>query len=130
MTLEQILENREPGTTQRAHNWYSYCWHDPSTDFIMVNVVHHWTMMLQFRIRHKKPYLPLTMRFVQHVDIGHGSKSDQKGMNRIFIKLGLPLYYARNNRNPRIVRLPKDSHDLPVYLQNREVRVNVFGYAA
>lgn len=131
MRLEQILENREPGKTATAHNWFSYCWKNEDDELIL-NVVHHFTQMIQFKIRNKKPYFPIPVRSVLHVDIGYGSKSDQRGMNRIFIALGLPWYYARNNANPRILRLlhPNDIKQLPTYLQSREVRVKIFGYSA
>ena len=131
MRLEDILDNREPEKTAKAHNWYSYCWQNDDEELIL-NVIHHFTEMIQFKIRNKKPHFPIPVRSVLNVDIGHGSKADQKGMNRIFIALGLPWYYARNNRSPRILRLlhPADVLQLPTYLQNREVRVNVFGYSA
>ena len=131
MTLEEILENRTPGKTLTAHNWKSYCW-DDGDGHLVLNVHHYWTMMIQFVIKAKKPYYPIPVRHVQHVDIGNGSKSDQKGMNRIFVKLGLPWYYARNKGNPRILRLlnEQDRLQLPRNLQDREVRVNIFGYSA
>lgn len=129
MTLEQMLENREPGKTLKAHNWSAYCWQDDDGN-VVVNVNHYWTQMIQFAVRTKKPYYPIPVRNVSHVDIGHGSKSDQKGMNRIFIKLGLPWYYARNNKDPRILEIPKDEKELPTYLQDRRVRVDIFGYCA
>ena len=130
MTLEEILENREPGKTLTAHNWKSYCWNDGENT--IVNIHHYWTMMIQYVIRNKEPYYPIPVRHIQHVDIGNGSKSDQKGMNRIFVKLGLPWYYARNNGNPRIIELldPEQVKQLPKNLQDREVRVNIFGYSA
>lgn len=131
MTLEEILENRTPGKTLTAHNWNSYCWQDLDGTLIL-NVNHYYTQMIQFTIKTKKPYHPIPVRHVSHVSIGQGSKSDQKGMNRIFRKLGLPWYYARNNKDPRILKLtnPSDILQLPRTLQNREVRVKVFGYSA
>jgi hypothetical protein len=131
MQLEQILDNREPEKTCRASNWYSYCWKD-NDDQLILDVYHHFTQMIQFKIRNKPPYNRIPIRSVTHVDIGQGSKSDQKGMNRIFVALGLPWYYARNNKNPRILRLlkPEEVVQLPRNLRDREVRVKVFGYVA
>jgi len=131
MRLEQILENREPGKTKTAHNWFSYCWKNDNDELIL-NVTHHYTQMIQFKIRNKPPYFPVPERSIMHIDIGEGSKSDQKGMNRIFVALGLPFYYARNNRDPRILRLLNPDHvkQLPRNLRDREVRVNIFGYTA
>jgi hypothetical protein len=131
MRLEQILENRVPGKTATAGHWFSYCWENDDGELIL-NVTHHFTQMIQFKIRNKQPYFPIPVRSVLHVDTGHGSKSDQKGMNRIFVALGLPWYYARNNKNPRILRLlhPDEVKQLPKNLQNREVRVKLFGYSA
>lgn len=39
--------------------------------------------------------------------VGHGSVSDQQGMNQVFRQLGLPLYYRRDSRGggPRIEEL-------------------------
>lgn len=132
MTLEGILENRTPGTTKRAHHWYSYCWEDANGACI-VNVIHHFTEMIQFKAMiPSKPYFPVPVRHVMHVDLGQGSKSDQDGMNRIFRKLGLPWYYARNNKDPRILRLmnPAEVNQLPKYLRDKETRVNIHGYIA
>lgn len=134
MTLEGILENRTPGKTIRAGNWFSYCWEDTDGACI-VNVTHHFTQMIQFKAMiPKKPYFPIPIRHVMHVDLGNGSKSDQDGMNRIFRKLGLPWYYQRNKRKggPQILRLmnPAEEKLLPKYLQDRETRVNHFGYSA
>ena len=131
MRLEELLENRTPGKTATAHNWFSYCWRNEDDELIL-NVTHHFTQMIQFKIRNKKPHFPIPLRSVMHVDIGHGSKSDQKGMNRIFIALGLPWYYSRGDGVPKIVKLldPKQQHLLPKYLQNRDVRTKVFGYVA
>lgn len=132
MTLEKMLENRTPGKTMKAHNWYSYCWVD-NDGTVLVNVVHHFTQMIQFKAtKPDKPYFPVPVRHVQHIDLGNGSKSDQDGMNRIFRKLGLPWYYDRNKKNggPQIIEILKQPELLPRYLRDREVRVNHFGYSA
>lgn len=59
-------------------------------------IYHYSTCMLTFN-----PDDP-SDEFVLDYSIGHGSKSDQQGMNQLFWKLGLPLYYARNGGYPRI----------------------------
>lgn len=131
MTLEGILDNRTPGKTIRAGNWFSYCWEDTNGE-IIVNVTHHFTQMIQFKaMRPKKPYFPVPIRHVMHVDLGNGSKSDQDGMNRIFRKLGLPWYYNRKG-GAHILRLmnPTEEKQLPKYLRDRDARINVFGYSA
>jgi hypothetical protein len=134
VTLEGVLDNRTPGKTRRAGHWFSYCWTDGNGE-VIVNVNHHFTQMLQFKaMRPEKPYFPVPVRHVMHVDIGYGSKSDQDGMNRMFRKLGLPWYYQRGNKKnggtPRIIEISKHPEQLPKYLQDREVRVNHFGYSA
>ena len=131
MRLEGILENRTPGKTMTAHHWFSYCWEDTEGN-VIVNVTHHFTQMIQFKaMRPQKPYFPIPVRHVLHVDLGHESKSDQDGMNRIFRKLGLPWYYARNKpHGARIVQIHKNPEQLPTYLRDREIRVNIHGYSA
>lgn len=132
MQLEDILlKNRTPGKTVKAHNWFSYCWENDDGELIL-DVYHHFTQMIQFKLRNKEPYNRIPVRSVMHLDIGHGSKSDQKGMNRIFVALGLPWYYARDKKNPRILKLldPNHQSQLPKNLRDREVRVNTFGYVA
>ena len=130
MTLEQMVQNREPDKTMQAGNWSSYCFVDDG--HLIVNINHYWTMMLQFRVKSRKPYFPIAIRYVQHIDLGHGSKSDQDGMNRIFCQLGLPWYYARKNRTAQIIDLRKTPEHpaLPTYMRDPTTRKEVYGYCA
>lgn len=131
MTLEELCENRMPGKTLIAHNWSSYCWLDDD-GYTIVNINHYVTQMLQFKCRTRKPYMPIPVRDVSHVDLGYGSKSDQQGMNRIFIKLGLPWFYARRDGSPQIIDLVAEPEHkaLPLYMRDPIVRKRVYGYAA
>ena len=128
MTLEDICMNRTPGKTMTAHNWYSRCWSDDERSPI-VSIYHHGTQMLEFVARSRRPYFPILVRNISHVDFGWGSKSDEKGMNRIFKKLGIPWYYSRRAGIINLVTDPKHK-SIPKYMRDPETRKNIYGYAA
>lgn len=60
---------------------------------------HYGTLMLSWR----KTFDEMPPVMVNY-SIGHGSVSDQNGMNTAFRVLGFPYYYSRNGGNPRIER--------------------------
>jgi hypothetical protein len=129
MTLEQLLLNRTPNKTLTAGRWSSYCWED--SDNLILNINHYWTQMLQYRLP-KRSWQPIPVRYISHVDLGWGSVSDQQGMNRIFIALGIPWYYARRKGHAKIIDLRRfPCHpDLPMYLRDPTERKAVYGYTA
>lgn len=131
MRLSQLVQNREEGKTVTAGHWYSYCWRDGNGDLV-VNINHYWTMMLQFSPRDTKPHGAIPVQYVQHVDLGHGSRSDQDGMNKLFRELGLPWYYSRKNGCAQVIDLIETpTHSaLPKYLRDPIVRRKVYGYVS
>jgi hypothetical protein len=131
MTIEQLLNNRIPGKMVCAGNWRSLC-HTDDDGRKIVTVYHYATEMIQFYARPKHPDFPVAERFISHVDLGHGSKSDQDGMNRIFRKLGLSWYYSRKGGSAQIIDLLQDpeSTALPKYLRDPEIRRSVYGYSS
>lgn len=49
-----------------------------------------------------------------YVNTGHGSKSDQGGMNTLFRELDMPLYFSRAG-GAQIEHLIRTGHDNPYY---------------
>lgn len=82
MKLEELVYR-----DMRAGHWRS------TTVNARREVYHYSTLMLSFPT--DEAGLPIATAENVWYETGHGSVSDQQGMNRLFRELGLPLYYSR-----------------------------------
>lgn len=98
MTLQAIIEQGK-GCAGSGRSWRM------ETDGFVRRLWHYQTLMLEYRIvRGRDGYLK---PHVLSMSEGHGSVSDQQGMNTAFKVLNLPYRYDRDQRGggPRISEL-------------------------
>ena len=91
MTIEEIIRNRHSASHRvlKAHAWRV---EKPDSDpFVGIEyeLWHYSTRMLHWRESQRNGVELLSL------SLGHGSVSDQNGVNIAFRVLGLPLYYQR-----------------------------------
>lgn len=72
-----------------AGKWQSWDSEEPMTR----NIYHYSTLMLSFKLDAEGQW-DGNLDTVDY-SIGHGSVSDQNGMNTLFARLGMPYYYQR-----------------------------------
>jgi len=82
MTIKELIEQGEG----KAHNWKVVKPDTAPGDGDLRELYHHSTRMLTWNH---------TTKEVIDWDLGHGSKSDQDGMNIAFQVLGSKYYYSR-----------------------------------
>ena len=81
---------------------------DPFSPWIYRTLWHYSTPMAEWREFRRTGERELVMH-----GIGHGSKSDQNGMNTLFRELGFPYYYSRAGGAEVIALCTCDRFDFP-----------------
>lgn len=90
-TISGIIYNRK-GTAGSNGSWKVeplYGYYPDHVDHQIYRLSHYSVIMLVWRESESDGIEVLTM------SLGHGTVSDQGGMNQAFKALGLPLYYSR-----------------------------------
>jgi hypothetical protein len=87
-TLADIIRNTN-GAAGSGRSWHVERVHRIGADFDVAELWHYSTLMLVWRV--DQP----TDDSVLDFSTGHGSVSDQGGMNTAFRVLGLPYYFSR-----------------------------------
>jgi hypothetical protein len=83
MTIAEIVRNGK-GTAGHGHSWEVTLGGKGQR-----YLTHHGHLMLIWHRAYNGRYI------VTYADTGHGSVSDQGGMNKAFRELGAPYYYSR-----------------------------------